>query len=299
MPQFYMFKCAGCQKEVTGPEVPTVETGGPVVGYSYKKRDGLECPNPWHNDFVYTGKQNRPPKAPAIKPVAVNPNASLPKAWVSDGEGGFTKSLKYPNIPAAAQKSLIAELEEKLGGPKKKIPLLGASFDRFDSYGDVEDVAIKDVGTAEKWLTLPLVLDRLDKVSRQLGGSELWNLAKLDRNFDGQALDLMLPSRVDGYRFHLELLNDIVNPRGGHSVAADTFAQAIKKAIALRKANVPGNDNRGPNRSYYFISTKSKRGVNVVLKGTTDVLTVFYSGAATRWSTTTLSAELRLERTVA
>ncbi|MCV2369051.1 hypothetical protein [Roseateles oligotrophus] len=299
MPYFLMFKCATCNTVATGPEAPPLDSDGPTVGTSYGKRPGLACPtSTWHANLIYTGKEMRPPKAPPMTPKGP-PEVLLPSAWTEVGDGKFVKTLKYPNIPEAAQISLIAALEIALGDADNRVSLLGASFDRFDNYGDVEDVAIKDLASAEKWLTIPLVLNRLQSVAKALGGTDLWKLAHLDRNFDGKALDLMLPSGVDGCRFHLELLNDLVNPRGGHSVAADTYAQAIKKAIVLRRANTAGNDERGPNRSYYFISTQSRRGLNVVMNGATQVLTVYYSGAATAWSTRAMTDELRAERTVA
>ncbi len=293
-----MFKCKTCNAVVAGPEAPALDKDCPTVGTSYAKRPGLACTNTWHANFVYTGKEMRAPKAPVFTPSGPA-KPLLPSKWTEVSEGKFEKELRYPHIPEAAQLSLIAALTTALGDADDRIPLLGASFDRFDSYGDVEDVAVKGLDSAEKWLTLPLVLDRLNQVAREFGGTDLWQLARLDRNFDGKALNLMLPSGKSGCKFHLELLNDLVNPRGGHSVAADSYAQAVMKAIALRGANTAGNDSRGPNRSYYFYSTRSKRGLNVVMNGTTHVLTVFYSSAATAWASRPMTAELRAERTVA
>ncbi|TQK08263.1 hypothetical protein [Herbaspirillum sp. SJZ107] len=299
MVQYLIFQCVACNAVVVGPEAPPPGKPGPEPGKSYAKRPGLACPtNLWHASFKFTGTETRPPKAPPMAAPGVK-QMPLPSKWEADGDGKFVKTLRYADIPEAAQRSLIAELEPTLGDSENRIPLLGASFDRFDRYGDADDVAIANLDTAEKWLTLPLVLGRLQDVSKAFGGFGLWKLARLDRNFGGAALNLMLPSGTGGATFHLELLNDLVNPRGGHSVAAETYAQAITKAVALRAANQPGNDTRGPNRSYYFISSQAKRGVNVVMNGEKIVLTVFYSSAATAWSTRPMTPEMKAERTIA
>lgn len=299
MPQYLIFRCVACNSKVVGPEAPAPGMPGPDPGKNYGKDRGLACPkNSWHASFKFAGTETRPPNAPPMAVPGVN-QIPLPSKWEPDGDGKFVKTLRYADIPESAQRSLIAELETVLGGIANGIPLLGASFDRFDSYADVDDEAIVNLKPAEKRLTIPLVLGRLQDVSKAFGGLGLWKLVRLDRNFDGAALNLMLPSGIGGAKFHQELLNDLVNPRGGHCVAALTYAQAITKAVALRAANEPGNDTRDLNRSYYFISSQAKRGVNVVMKGEKSVLTVFYSSAATAWSTAPMTPEMKAERTIA
>ena len=300
MPDYHVFKCNVCGAVAWGPEVAPNSPNSAQVGAVFEGKGSLAmlvcAGNAWHKKFVYTGRAFRPPQAPALPSAAVGP--TLSKKWILAEDGSYSSELKYPNIPAAAQVNLKDVLGPLLAG-KPGISLLGASYDRFDSYGDVEDVAIRSGGTAEKILTLPLVLDRLNKVAAELASTDLWKQATIDRQLGGASASLMLPAGVDGYRFHLELLNDLVNPRGGHSVAADTYAQAIKKAIALSKANHAGESSRDASRGYYFYSTRSNRGLNVVVRSSLFVLTVYYSSAATAWWTGNLAQALRTERTVA
>ncbi len=153
---------------------------------------------------------------------------------------------------------------------------------------EVADLAGVSTKTVSRWVA-----------AGELAPMDLWKQALVNQQLGGQSAQLMLPSGVDGYKFHAELLRDMVNPRGGHSVAADTYSQAIKKAIALRKTNTAGNSVQGSKRSYYFYSTRSKRGIAAVITNDAYVLTVYYAGAATRWWSDPLTPELRLERTIA
>lgn len=299
MPQFFMFKCAGagCKEAFKGPEV---KPGGPnpKVGDKFNAVPGVACSNKWHKGVFYTGTENLPPDPP---PQAGAKPKPLPTVWVPDGGGGYAAELKYPNIPAAAQEQLIDTLGPILGDADARVPLLGATTDRFDDYADVEDDPIKPgPKAAEKFLTLAIVLGRLDAVAEAFGPMDLWKQARIDRNLNGLSADLMLPSGTNGFRFHLELLNDLVNPRGGHSVPAATYAAAITKSIALRAANAACQDQRGDSYGYFFYSTASNRGLKVVHQGAARVLTCYFSGAATAWwARPNLPAQVRLERTIA
>ncbi len=300
MPQFFMFSCKSCKQSIKGPAVRPNETNNPTEGavFGAGKVPGVACKNIWHKEFVYVGRAELPPDPPPL-PGTKPAQPVLPTTWALQEDGSYTAQRKYPNIPDTAQTALIAALDPILGDVDNRVPLLGASYDRFDDYADVEDDAATGLDTAEKWLTTPLVLDRLNKVAGELAPMDLWKQALVNQQLGGQSAQLMLPSGVDGYKFHAELLRDMVNPRGGHSVAADTYAQAIKKAIALRKANTAGNSVQGSKRSYYFYSTRSKRGIAAVITNDAYVLTVYYAGAATRWWNDPLTPQLRLERTIA
>lgn len=293
-----MFKCKGCNEPIKGPAVRPNETNNPTPGtpFRFGVVPGVACKNAWHKEFIYTGKEELPPDPPPL-PGAKPP--ALPTIWAANAEGGYTAQRKYPNIPDTHQTALIAALDPILGDTSQRVPLLGASYDRFDDYDDVEDDAAADLGSAEKWLTTPMVLNRINLVAGELAPLDLWKQALVNQQLGGHSAHLMLPSGVDGYKFHAELLRDLVNPRGGHSVAADTYAQAVKKAIALRKTNTPGNSVQGTKRSYFFYSTRSKRGITAVITNDAYVLTVYYGGAATRWWTDPLTPEVRLARTIA
>jgi hypothetical protein len=304
MPLFFMFTCTKCKPSaaIKGPQVLPNDTNNPKVGATFKSGvvPGVACPakNRWHDEFAYTGKENLPPNAPPMIAKASN-QPLLPTVWAQGADGTYTRQNKYSNIPDTAQTALIDVLGPILGDKDNRVPLLGASYDRFSDYADVEDAAVKAEGSDEKWLTLPLVLDRLDKIAGAMKPMDLWKQATISSQLGNHSAALMLPSGVDGGKFHAELLRDMVNPRGGHSVAADTYAQAIKKAIALRKANAAGNSVQGTKRSYYFYSTRSKRGLAVVLTNDGYVLTVYYAGNATWWWNGNVPPDLRLARTVA
>ncbi len=298
MPDHYLFKCKTCMSaEIVGPEVePTRKL---TLNAPFDAVPGVQCKtNMWHKGVVYVGTRFFPPKAPPLGPKAAPSGPPLPTVWVMGDAGRYVSQKKYASIPDVAQQALINELEPLLSKPDDRVMLLGASVDRFSDYDDVEDVPIEYDDKAEQWLTVPLVLDRLNRVAASLGNIGLWKPAQIDRNLGDKSAFLTLPAGVDGYKFHLELLNDLVNPRGGHAVAADTFAAAVKKGVALGKANEAADDTRDNSRAYYFYSTRSKRGVTVVLRGTM-VLSVYYSNAATQMFAHGVPKPKREARTVA
>jgi hypothetical protein len=252
----------------------------------------------------YTGTGDRIPNAP---PLPQAQGKALPQKWVPAAEGVYTAAQLYSHIPAIPQATLIGQLEALF--TQHEIPLLGAVFDRFDAdnYADQLDQPIAldahDPDDDVKHLTLPMVLHRLNAVMENRGGATIeWGVSTIDRNLNGQGAQLTLPSRITtangNCRFHMEVLNDLVNPRGGHGVLPEAYFPAISKAIALSAAGTAGQTSQGPNEAYYFWSATRNRGINVVVKSRNQILTVYYCNAVAAWWNGGLSAQLRLERTV-
>ena len=311
MAMCHLFKCTSCKAELVGP---MVEPGkpGPALGKRFSYGSPVGCRGTGacaigKPVIEYAGTGDRIPPAPKPGvPLAVG--ANVPQKWVPDGDGGYTASAQYSNLPAVPQAALISELEAVF--KLHKIQLLGAVFDRFDTYGDQLDQAITPgLAPAEKVLTLPLVLARLDAVMAAFGVNAVeWNVSVIDRNLvdeynNRQSANLTLPKKITcggtPFRFHLEALNDLINPRGGHAVLPADYGKAIPKAIALSAANVAGEDAHGPIHAYYFWSAGQNRGINVVLKrNTSEVLTVYYRTAVAVWWAGALSAQMRLDRTL-
>lgn len=307
----HLFKCTSCKAELVGP---MAEPGkpGPPLGKRFSYGSPVSCVNTSACRFgkpviEYAGTGDRIPPAPKPgAPLAVG--ATVPQKWVPDGEGGYTASAQYSNLPAVPQAALIVELEALFN--LHKIQLLGAVYDRFDTYADQLDQAIAPgPAPAEKVLTLPLVLSRLDSVMAAFGAAAVeWNVSVIDRNLvddanNRQSANLTLPKKITSngatFRFHLEALNDLINPRGGHALLPADYGAAIPKAIALSAANVAGNDVQGPTHAYYFWSASQNRGINVVLKrNTSEVLTVYYRAAVAAWWAGALTPQMRLDRTV-
>jgi hypothetical protein len=301
MTLYHTFKCSVCQAEIRGP---VVSPGDPVrqPGAVFTAVPGVACPqrkvrHAWTQEtYVYVG---RIPAPPAAMPAAAAP--ALPTRWVPAEDGGYAVELKYSHIPALVQRQLITALGPVLSG-NPKVPLLGAIADRFQTerYADVEDAPIAALPGAEQHLTLPLVLARLDALADALGlGAGDWQQVRIDRQLAGQSADLQLPHAAHGFRFHREALNDMVNPRGGHAVHPPTYADAVAKAIQLRQAGTAADSPGQVTQGYYFYSTVSHRGLNVVLN--TDqmaIQTVYYCGAATAWWARAMSNATRLARTV-
>jgi hypothetical protein len=149
------------------------------------------------------------------------------------------------------------------------------------------------------------VLTRLNEVLKHIDGKKItWAKSVIDRRQFEPGCSLTLPLRLTHagttYYFHLEVLNDLVNPRQGHAVLPDVYFKAICKAIELASAGTDGDVSRGSDNAYYFWSAAKNRGINVVLKRDTKrILTVYYCNAvAAWWAQQTLSAQLRVERTL-
>jgi hypothetical protein len=306
MTMCHLFKCSKCGTELVGP---IVEIGKslPANGSKYRYGSPVGCTASGacvvsKPQVEYAGTGDRIPPAPKLA-VPAAPGPKVPQKWVPDGANGYTASALYSHLPVVPQAALIQALGVLF--EQHQIPLLGAVFDRFDVYADQQDEAIAaGPKPAEKFLTVPLVLARLDGVMEACGAAAVeWNVSVIDRNLDGNSANLTLPHKITvggaTYRFHPEALNDLVNPRGGHAVLPANYGAAIAKAIALSVADTPGEDVQGPNHAYYFWSAGQNRGINVVLKrDTRQILTVYYRTAVAVWWRGQLAPQLRLDRTV-
>jgi len=262
-------------------------------------------------NLEYLGIVDGPPAPPA--PPGTAKQSPLPSQWAKIDEdetdetktGQYDRELKYSFIPETAQRELIAQLEKLF--ENKKVPLKAASYDRFDTSRDPQNDEIENDDSAEKHLTTVLVLKRLNEVMRALQGTTVtWAKAKIDRNLSGASATLTLPSKIqyNGHNFelHQEALNDLVNPRAGHSVDSADYANALRKAIELYAAGEKPEDERGTTAGYYLWSGGAKRAVSVVVrdaKYATQILTAYYRNSATRWFDRNKNGKTkRAERTI-
>jgi hypothetical protein len=304
--QVHLFQCTKCNGELVGPLVVPGERV-PQVGTLCNSGKPVTCKGLCKilsAKTRYLGVGDRIPNAPALSPG--KPAApKIPMKWEqASPDGPYVRSALFDAIPAVPQAALIAELDKFF--EENQVPLLSAFSDRFDTYADPLDSGIRaGAKAAEKHLTTTMVLTRLNAVLKHIDGKQIaWGPTMIDRPQFAPGCALTLPFRLTHantiYQFHDEVLNDLVNPREGHAIVAEEYFKAICKAIELARANVTGQTSRGPNHGYYFWSSAAKRGINVVLKrDTREILTIYYCGAANAWwNLRTLSADLRLERTL-
>lgn len=310
MAQVHLFQCTKCNSELVGPLVVPGERV-PKVGTLCSSGNPVTCKGLCKilsAKTRYLGVGDRIPNAPPLTPG--KPAApKIPMKWEqASPDGPYVRSALFDAIPAVHQAALIAELDKFF--EENTVPLLSAFSDRFDTYADPLDTPIREGAEKhgrkpEKHLTTTMVLTRLNAILKHISDKQIaWGPTMIDRSQFAPGCALTLPFRLTHantvYQFHEEVLNDLVNPREGHAIVPDEYFKAICKAIELAKAGVAGQTSRGPNHGYYFWSSAAKRGINVVLKrDTREILTMYYCGAAnTWWNLRTLSAELRLERTL-
>lgn len=305
MAQVHLFECTKCKKELVGPlVVPGEAVRKP--GSIYKSGVPVSCQGMCKilsSNTIYKGVGDRIPNAPVPGKLVAAP--TIPMKWTqASADAPYVRMALFDAIPAVPQAALIAELDKFF--EDNTVPLLSAFSDRFDTYRDPLDAAIKAGATpAEKHLTTTIVLTRLNAILKHVNIKNIaWAPSVIDRPQFAPGCALTLPFRLThagtNYQFHPEVLNDLVNPREGHALLPDEYFKAICKAIELAKANVAGETSRGPNHGYYFWSSAANHGVNVVLKrDTREILTVYYCRAATTWwNQRTLPAPVRLERTL-